>query len=234
MKYIVFIVFFVANSFCIAQEVMIDVKADKDTIYSIKGPNTKKYTHMYMGFGFAASGVDGDSLTINYGKSNELIFGLRHKIRVNNFYSFGADLFYSFRNTNIAQTNDKKFATGLNHRKERYSEKNVGAIIYNRFNFGKRGNKIGKFIDLGAYAEVPINNALITTDRINTTNFDQIKVVRKSINFYNSYNYGINFRSGINQAVLFANYRLSNQFKSKYNFAELPRLTIGIQIGLHQ
>lgn len=234
MRFYLLILFFIANFSVYAQEVMIDVKMEKDTVYSKKGPNMKKFSHLYMGFGFAASGVDGDSLTINYGKSNDFIFGLRHKIKVNNFYSFGADLFYSFRNTNIAQTNDKKFVTGLNHKKERYSEKNVGAIIYNRFNFGKRGNKIGKFIDLGAYAEVPINNALITTDRISTPNFDQIKVVRKSLNFYNPYNYGISFRAGINQTVLFANYRLSNQFESKFNFAELPRLTAGFQIGMHQ
>lgn len=234
MKYIIFIVLIVATLSTRAQEVMMDVKLENDTVYSKKGPNMKKFSHLYLGIGFATSKVSGDSLSINYGKSNDFIVGFRHKIKVTEFYSFGADLFYSFRNTNIAQTNNKKFVTGLNHKKERYVEKNIGAIIYNRFNFKKRGNKIGSFIDLGAYIEAPISNTLVTLDRISTPNFDQIKVVRKSLNFYNPFNYGINIRTGFNQTVLFANYRISNAFKSNFGFAELPRLTAGFQIGLHQ
>ena len=54
------------------------------------------------------------------------------------------------------------------------------------------------------------------------------------LKYYEPFNYGVLARFGINRYVIYANYRLSDLFKSSYNYAELPRLTLGVQIGLHK
>jgi hypothetical protein len=44
--------------------------------------------------------------------------------------------------------------------------------------------------------------------------------------------YGFLARAGTNRYVITAKYRMSDIFKSSYAIPELPRLTVGVEVGL--
>jgi hypothetical protein len=101
-----------------------------------------------------------------------------------------------------------------------------------RFNYGRRGNIIGKFIDLCAYGDWTFSASNNTKDK--RQNGNHVKTRITHLNYYNSTNYGVLARIGFNRYVFYGSYRLSNMFKSSANFPELPRITVGLQIGFHK
>ena len=50
------------------------------------------------------------------------------------------------------------------------------------------------------------------------------------------FNYGVLLRFGINQFILFFEYRISNRLNPIFvdQFPNVPQITAGIQIGLHR
>jgi hypothetical protein len=46
-------------------------------------------------------------------------------------------------------------------------------------------------------------------------------------------NYGIKARAGRNHLAITGTYRLSNIFKNSYYLPEMPRFTVGVEIGIY-
>ena len=240
-KISVILILTLAISFTNAQDVVLEQDVLGDTIPSEKGQNLKHFSHFYIGGFFPASETEGNGANINYGKSYGIEFGYRYKRKLLSFYSVGYDVNYNLISYNIVQEAGKVFPNTNLHHKELLLINNLEANLYNRISFGKRGNFIKYFIDFGAYGDFAFSNYHLTIDKFDIPNEDNAKrteTKNSKLTYLNIYSYGAKVRIGYNRYILTANYRLSDMFKSDFEgtfvyYPELPRLTVGLQIGFY-
>ena len=204
----------------------------KDTVLGKRGPNLKNFSHFYFGIGFIAGKPDSTGSDINSLRSVNVVFGYRYKLKICNFYSIGYDIAYNSYSYFLKQNSTKITPDTVLHEKEKLNFGNLGLSLYMRFNFGRRGNHIGKFVDIGGYGDWTFNAVNFTKDKNSNGNIVKSRI--SNLHYFNSTNYGLMARIGFNRYVIYGNYRLSDIFKSSCNFSELPRLTIGLQIGFHK
>jgi hypothetical protein len=146
------------------------------------------------------------------------------------WYALGYELEYRLSNFRYSKIHDNQPL----HDKDRLLTHSLALSCFQRFNFDKRGNYIGKFMDMGIYSELPFSKSNILIDNIDTLSSGQQKLILTHLKFMNSINYGVLARVGFNRVVLFATYRLSDIFKASFNRMDLPRLSAGLQIGIHK
>lgn len=228
------IIFLTLNVF--AQQVIMEQDVAKDTVPSDFGPNLKNFSHFYTAFGIIAGAPHGYGTNIRYGNSSDFNTGFRYKRKLSNFYSLGFDLGYGLTSFKLKQDSTKILPNAKLHYNEKINFNHLKLILYNRFNFGKRGNHIGNFIDIAAYGDWEFSVKHIYTDKhplLNVDNATTTKVVNTGLAYTNPFNYGVQTRIGFNRYVLYGSYRLSELFKDPFSYPELPRLIIGFQISMH-
>jgi hypothetical protein len=208
----------------------------------INGPNLMHFTHWYLGLGFYTPDPLDDAIDIMYVKTHNFTVGYRYKLKATKWLAFGADLEYNtasyfFKNSFF---NDSVFPDQTTHDVEKLRMNNFGTEIFIRFNFGKRGNIIGKFVDFAAYGLLNFDAKHIYIDKLSTPvfyNAKTVKVVNSKLNYIEFPQYGVRFRLGYNRYALCVSYRLSDiltqKFKTENSLFELPRLNVDFQIGLH-
>jgi len=215
-----------------AQEVLLHQDVTQDTITPTFGPNYRHFLHSFMAYGTVLGGTEGAGTKIRYGNSGDFLFGIRYKYRVTNFFSFGADAYYRSLFYSIHQDKLKTFPDKVVNDTERLTFHNLSAGLYMRFNLEKkRGNRVGNFIDLGAYSEWTFRLSQFTKNKL-----PDGRVVRSTttgLDYFNALNYGAMARLGFNRWIFFASWRFSDLFKANKNLPELPRLTVGIQVGFY-
>jgi hypothetical protein len=215
-----------------AQEVMLHEDVTADVIKPTFGPNYRNFLHAFMGYGATFGGTEGPGTAIRYGNSGNFLIGVRYKYRVSNFFSWGAEGYYNSLFYSIKQDATKTFPDTLINDKERLTFHNLSAGLYLRFNLEKkRGNRVGSFIDLGGYGEWTFRLSQFTRNKL-----PDGRVVRSTttgLDYFNSLNYGAVARLGFNRWIFFASWRFSDLFKNSKNLPELPRLTVGIQVGFY-
>ncbi len=222
--------FFIAFS-TFSQNIVMHQTVD-DTIIPKHGPNLRNYSHFYVGYGFIAGKPDAIGSDINYGNSGNFVFGFRYKFKICKFWAIGYDIDLNTYSYNLKQDSTKITPNKILHKKESLNTTNLGMGLYTRFNFGRRGNQIGKFIDLGAYGDFMVAAKNYTKDELNNGNI--VKTTISKLKYFEPLNYGATARIGFNRYVLYGNYRISDMFESSYIYPELPRITIGLQIGFHK
>lgn len=229
-----------------SQDILMEETVITDTTIPDSGPNMKNYNHTFIGISFAL-GPDSLGSNINYGKSFAFSFGYRYKAKINNFYALGIDLQYQLNSFSLKQDSTKLVPNDSLHDKEKVKFHNLSLGFYNRFNYGKRGNYIGNFVDIGMKIELPFLVAHITKDELkeaNENNGKAIKTRTTKLDYIEPYHYSAYTRIGFNRYVLSASYRLSRLFTSdpkhysQYNnginkYPELPVLSIGLEIGIY-
>lgn len=218
------------------QEILLEQDLETDTLEDKRGPNLKNFSHMYFGYGFVVGPAEATGSEVAYGKSTDFNVGFRYKRRISNLYALGFDLAYGVTSFNLKQQQGKLLPDTILHESEKINFNHFGLMIYNRFNFGKRGNVLGNYIDLAAYGNYEFSVKHIYTERHlkpNAANANITKVVNRQLTYTNPFNYGVQARLGFNRYVFYGSYRLSELFKSEFIYPELPRLIIGLQIGLH-
>lgn len=228
----------------IAQEVILKQNVELDTVPKKIGQNLKKYSHFYIGMGAVVGSNEGEGGDLNYGRSLDFTAGFRYKYKINNVYAIGMDAKYNWTSFNLKQNDDKILPNNLQHKREVINFNNFGFIAYNRFNFDKnRGNHIGKFLDIGAYADwtFMVRHKYTTEfDVAGNANQSVSEVTNSGLLYVERLNYGLTARLGFGKFVFYGSYRLSDQFKKKLNdqfdssnYPELARFIAGIQISLH-
>ena len=120
-------------------------------------------------------------------------------------------------------------------RKEKFLQRQLTGEWFFRTNFGKRGNIIGKFLDIGA--EGGWNGYNTFRYLINEKDAQGNNIARTSINVRRfggaiPYYYGVVARLGINKFMISGELRLSEMFKGSRNLPELSPLRVGLQFGL--
>ena len=153
-----------------------------------------------------------------------------------NFYAIGVDISYCKTTFRLKWKPIKILPNDSLHDKEKLTFHNLSLGLYNRFNFGKRGNYIGNFLDLGAKVDLPFYVVHFTKDKIDvaTNNGRIVKTRTTALTYINPIYYNAFFRFGINKYVITGSYRLSDLFKGNNKYTELPVMTLGIEIGMHK
>jgi hypothetical protein len=216
------------SAFC--QKQIIHQNLKQDTLKVKSGPNSKKFTHAYLIVG----GIVPDSKIIDPTFSHEFGFGWLKKRKLNNVFSLGFDLAFSYRNYRIKDTSFYALPVGADLVKERLYTRNLQLKPWLRINIGKRGNSLGKYIDLGAFGEWSFA-------RTHYYKFENLKgtpqgvkgeYLLKKHDWFLPFNYGAMVRIGMNKWSLFGMYRVSDMFKKNIFFNEMPRITAGVNYAI--
>ena len=233
MKKLVLIIFVLLQGFLsFAQDVVINENLS-DTTRKKKGPNLKVYRQNWIQFSFFTP-YENNPLQ-KFPASYHIGFGYRAKYKLNNTFSWGWGLAFHF--------NHHRLNYFLNHpvyglqsiRKEKFLQRQFAGELFFRTNFGKRGNILGKFLDLGASGGVNVWNTfryvidekdLFGNNQGETT--INIRKSGKAIPYY----YGVIARLGWYRWVVSGEMRLSSFFYSGENLPDLSPVRVGIQWGL--
>lgn len=203
------------------------------------GPNQKNFGHLYIGGGFMAMPSSSETAKIVYGKSNQFVIGYRYKLKLNEHLAVGSNLAFHARKFEIDQKNaTKTFPDNRFHEEESLHINAFSLEPYFRINFGRRGNMVGRFLDIGAYGQYNYRSKHIYTDNYEATDVyaEQISVINFGLKYVEPLEYGANARIGNNNFVIYAQYRLSQLVLGTPfpNTLDLPPLIVGVQFGIHK
>lgn len=209
-----------------AQDVILEKDPAIDSLIPKQGPNRKHFVHPYMSFGFTADPGEAGARS-RQGTFGHYQFGVRYKRRLSQTFAVGYEFAYDVNDLSQRQEAGKLAPDTVQYTRERLIFYNGLFSPYLRINFGKRGNQLGKYIDLAAYGTYTFAHVLFQK-----SDLPDGRVVRSrtsGLTYFQRFNYGATVRIGINKLVIYGQYRLSNLFYANWNFPEPARLQVGIQ-----
>ncbi len=212
-----------------SQEILLKQNVQADTIRPGWGPNLKNYLHGYVGLGFPLF-INEEPAYTKVGTSVQFDFGLRYKRKITNYFALGMDLGLNSTAFKIKQDDGKYVPDSIINKKEKLQVSAASGSVFARINIGRRGNFIGNYIDMGTYGSWNMVKKHKTTNK--NTNGEKVKVSTTRLDYIEDFSYGLLARIGISRYALTAQYRLSDIFKSSCTLPELPKLIVGVEVGL--
>lgn len=215
-----------------AQRILLQENLAQDTAQSRFGPNRTYYSHFYAGYGLVAGASAGPGAELRYGNSNEIVVGLRNKLRVSQALSFGLDLRYARVAYYLAQQPGKVLPDAVLHSRQYLALPQAQAEVFGRLNFGRRGNVIGRYLDLGGWGGWVISTAHHYDDE-QYPRAKRVSVTEHGLLYLRRWSYGAGARVGAGRYALTGRYRFSDVFTAPYapHYPELPRWLIGVELG---
>jgi hypothetical protein len=229
MKKILTIALLLLSLNVFSQEILLEQNVKADTIRPTRGPNLKNFTYGYVGLGFPIYTNE----PVNYTKpvlSTAIDIGVRYKRRLTNFLAVGVNLGFVATAYKLKQNGGKTMLDTIINKKEKFQINTLEGSVYARLNVGRRGNYIGNYLDLGVYGGWNLQKKHKTTN-INDAG-EKVKVSTTKLKYVENFTYGLLARIGTGRYALTAGYRLSDIFKPSYAMPELPRLLVGVEVGL--
>lgn len=185
------------------------------------GPNRAHYVHQFISLGFI---IPSDGQSVHFGRSLHFDYGIRYKLKLFEHLALGAEVTYS--------SLDFHLKPGvIQWDKEKLTFYNVGGGAYLRINFDKRGDIIGKYVDVGGSYNYIFNSSYFRKVELTNGEIDKRKLNKLEI--ANKYFYDALVRVGYNQVSLYARYRMAPLLKETPAFTSLPIFVIGLQFGLN-
>jgi hypothetical protein len=219
-------------SFSIAafsQEILLSQDVKADSLRPTRGPNLKNYTHGYIGIGFPLFTSEAVTYT-KPGLSTTFDFGIRYKRKLSPNFAMGLDLGVNFSAYHIKQGEGKSVPDSVINDKEKFQIGTTVGSAFARINVGRRGNYIGNYLDLGAYGGWNMQKKHKTTNE--NEDGEKVKESTTRLTYIENFSYGLLGRIGIGRYALTSRYRLSDIFDASAEMPELPRLILGLEIGL--
>jgi len=212
-----------------SQDILLAQDVKGDTLQPLFGPNLKHFTFGYIGVGLPVF-TNEDVAYTKFGASSTIDFGIRYKRKLSNTFAIGLDLGANLSAYKISQEQGKTIPdTGIND-KEKFQINTLNGSAFFRINMGRRGNYIGNYLDFGAYYGW---NMVKKHKTVNENPEDErVKLSTSKLKYIDNFSSGLLARAGISRYALTARYRLSDIFVSSSTIPELPRLTIGFEIGI--
>ncbi len=236
-------IIFLSINYLSAQDVIIDENpqenyGDERTF----GANKTHFVHSFINLGFAANKSEGSGANILFGASHSINYGLRYKLKLAEFLALGFDIAYNYEVFYLKQELGKLIPTPELHEKEKFKFHKATSTLFFRINYDKRGDILGKYIDLGAFGSYTYSAIRQYYDVFQATNpiLDHEFTIfeEKNLQYFEKLNYGAICRIGFDKFGLYGKYRLSDlftkDFKTGISTAELPRLEIGLEMAIYQ
>jgi len=198
-----------------------------------KGPNLDYYGHLFMGYGFIA-GESNVSAQIKYGRSSAFNLGYLWKWRMSKWLELGFDAEYHYAAFHLEQDSSKIVPNKLIHKREKIVFNSVQVAPFTRIKIRNRHHSTGTFIDLGGYAGVNYRIKNQTVERNQTPGAGKTKTVNVDLDYTERIDYGLLARIGFNRFVFYGRYRLSSLFTEDSGLPDLPKIEVGLRVGLHQ
>ncbi len=229
-KIYIYLLLFVVMTAASAQTVIIAEDVNNTDETPEFGMNRKHYTHMYLGILFAVGPPELPGAEVIYGRSRTTEFGYRYKRKLSNTFSLGSEISGRRHAFHVKQSDSKTVPDTIARDREKlvFLETSVGA--YKRVNFGQRGNYVGRFVDIGAYASWLFHTRHVLWYEADDLN---LKVRKTGMQYPANFDYGLIARIGFNNFVIKGTYRMSGLFKDSSNLPEFPRYAFGLELGLH-
>jgi len=233
--YAILIIFLFPVPEAFPQEVLLEkeVELPRRTDF---GPNSRRFSHFYLGFGFPAGPSEFEGAGIRHIRSKVAVAGRRFKYKFTEILAGGFDLEYRKTSFDLVQNAEKIFPNNRLHEKELLILHQAVAGLYFRINSGERGDYMGTFIDLGTDAVWLVEGKHVVYNTGIDPAYEAVrsKTVYKKLKYLNSFFYGAKARVGWNRYLLTVHYRLSPLTGEDYPaYPDLPRWTFGLQVGIH-
>lgn len=216
----------------LGQKVIVFEDLQTDTIAPERGMNRKHYSHAFVGVHMFLGGTEDPTAKISTASSWMFEYGHRYKRKFTHYLSGGAE--WNFRRLKYAP--DAWEVASLMSDYEVSNEKLVlvqtGIGVYQRINWQtRRGNFIGRFVDLGVYGNWNFASRHVYGFKQSTG--ERVKVKKSGLDYVQPFDYGALARIGFDNFVLKSSYRFSDHFKEESGLYEFPRFTFGFELGLH-
>ena len=233
MKQIILLpLLFFCVTFGYSQSVLLEENVDYYEDTPEYGPNRKHYVHFYGSYGHLLGSSKEGKSEIDPLLSSYFDLGSRYKRRFSQLFSIGYDLSLSNRNFRLAESDARNLPNNNLLDKEKINVFSLGAVIYSRFNVGRRGNYIGNFLDIGVFGGWNFSSRYYYKNEYKEGQYR--KYSEYNPDYVKALNYGVLARIGYNRYVLFARYRFSDMIDTQGNYEDLPPFNIGVQIGFHK
>lgn len=218
-----------------SQEILLDEVVEPDTAIDNFAPDGKHYFTMGVGLGFAAGPDGGPNGAVDHGKSTDFKLTASYRRLFGQRFGLGARLVYFNQNFTLEQNTFDR---------ERLILNSLNLEGYFRIVLAPKSGKNGWFLDGGAFGTwIPGARVHQESNLPNNPFTAEQEVIFRDLSFVEDFGYGVSARFGVNSYALYARYRISDMFSpitdpaalSMPNgllFDELPRLTIGLEIGL--
>ncbi|GAC1374844.1 MAG: hypothetical protein NVSMB30_18240 [Hymenobacter sp.] len=215
-----------------AQQVLVQANVADDTVKTRFGPNRRYFAHLVAGYGMVA-GSAGPGAALRRGLGScEVRGGGRLKVRLTQLLALNLDLGYAYLRYDLVQNGQKTVPTPAQHRREELSQHQAYSEFSIRLNAGRRGNAIGRYLDLLAGGGWGLGTAHTTEDDP-APGIGSQETTERGLPYLRPWTGGVGARLGIDRYALAVRYRLSPAFGAAYApWPELPRWVLGVEIGL--
>ncbi len=225
------------NLLCFSQSVVLSKNVDEQYTGN-HGPNMRHYGYLYSGIGLVVN-TPADDTPVRILGSEEYTTGYRYKLKLLSFYALGLDVSYihtrySYDLDALDRFNPSNPLTFEDHEKRHVLVNNsITLEVYQRINIGKRGNILGNYIDLGiAGSWNHTVKEIIVKSYDDNQYLGSSRRVNRGLDIHEPFSYGLTARIGRNKFAIYGKYRLSDYFNNTYNIPEIPRLRIGLELGV--
>jgi hypothetical protein len=215
-----------------AQQVLVQANVADDTIKTTFGPNRRWFGHGYVALGLVAGPAETGARLRHGFASAEARVGGRLKLRLSQSVALCGDLAYTYLRYDLAQETSKLVPAPVLHQRESLVLHQVATEVALRFNYGRRGNAVGSYLDLlagGSWAAATRHN----TEDVPAPGIGSVETTEYGLPYLRRFGGSAGARLGFDRYALAARYRLSPAFASGYAaWPELPRWVVGVEVGL--
>lgn len=201
-----------------AQEVILENETEGLYDEPTVGKNRRYFSHNYLSYGaFIQTGAS-EGLKTNPWVSYQVQYGIRQKLKLSGFYAMGLDISVRWDRYRIVQDETNSFPDPVTHKKEVFGQNSLKGEYFNRFNFDvKRGDHIGKYLDLGIWGSWIFSSKHIHWDEFETpvNGASRSRTTLRGLDYFEPWQWGLGARLGFNRYVVFGSYRMSSIFNEK-------------------
>jgi hypothetical protein len=217
-----------------AQTIALD-DSPKDFSQSKYGANRRHFVMFFVQLGKQLNDAE-TTAGFQYANSNSNALGASYKLKLAKHIHWINDVYwnpYKLRYNALATQNgthellsDLRVFGLQNIERYRIRQQNFGVNTAMRIKFGK-GNSIGFYFDLGAFAMLTAQNQLQI--RGDLQNIENVRINYNQLQSNEALLYGLHARFGFEHLSLFAKYRLNEAFNGFY----MPKTEIGLHIYIY-
>lgn len=215
-----------------AQQVLVQANVADDTVKTTFGPNRRWFGHGYVALGLVAGPAEAGA-RLRYGfPSAEARVGGRLKRRLSQSVALCGDLAYAYLRYDLAQEAGKRVPAPTLHQRESLVLHQIATEFAVRFNYGRRGNAVGRYLDLLAGGNWAAGTHHSTEDTP-APGIGSVETTESGLPYLRRFGGIAGARLGFDRYALAARYRFSPAFAPAYAaWPELPRWVVGVEVGL--
>lgn len=216
-----------------AQQVL--VEGELDTVQASFGPNRRYFSHFFGGAGLVLGPAGGAGARVRYGlSSQETELGLRLKRRYSQTLALTLAVRYALLTYGLHQSSQKTVPNAVLHQRESLRQHQVQLEGGLRLNAGRRGNVIGRYLDLLAWGGRVVGTAHHTEDEpAPGSGATSSETVERGLRYLARWPAGVGLRVGSGRFALTGRYRLTSAWHGAgTGWPELPRGVLGLEVGI--